>query len=252
MMYLYTATVRRDGVPTLVPKAQLVGLYGFQSVFGYPEHTAAIIRRQGNTRGLQQAQLFSDEILVDFDDAPVDAKQFGEYLIEQNIPHRIYDSGNRSIHYHVDMRPQISRTLARDTRLWIQQYAPGADQSIYTPTGLFRLPGTWHEKNPGHRKVLIGEHGGEPLVLPQAPRKVIQRVQSHTGIAEAKFFRGLGKRQQAGGRRCYVWYLGKKAADSGMDAGDALEYIVSWNMKHCNPPLDIDDLVTKVREAYDE
>jgi hypothetical protein len=250
--YLYTSTVKRSGTPVLLTRDELVGRYGFRSVFGYPESTAATIERQGNTRNLQYVQLYIDELLIDFDERPADAARLGQYLKDNNIAHRMYDSGNRSVHYHISLEPRTERTVVFDARHWVQRFAPGADMSIYSPSGLFRLEGTWHEKNPGHRKELVSHHDGSLLALPKTERPRKPETRLSLKQAEAKFFRGLGKRQEAGGRNQYVWYLGKKAADSGMDAGDALERIVRWNAKYCNPPLDIDTLVTKVREAYDE
>jgi hypothetical protein len=252
MLYLYTPTVKRDGRPQLLAKDKLVAVGGFQSVFGYPPDTAKRIREQGNTRRLYNSPLYIEELLIDFDDAPADADKLGEMLRRNKLRHRMYDSGNRSTHYHIDVVPRTSTTLARDVRQWVQLHAPGADLSIYTPTGLFRLPGTWHEKNPGHRKELVINYQGEPLVIPQIEDKRATHYLSSRRGAEEKFLRGLVKRQGAGGRRCYAWYLGKKAADAGVEEGDALERIVRWNSQYCNPPLDLDDIVTKVREAYDE
>jgi hypothetical protein len=249
--YLYTATVRRSGRPKLLTRDELAGLQGFQSVFGYPPSAVQTIQQQGNTRNLQYVQLYIDELLIDFDDQPADAERLGQYLKDTNIAHRKYDSGNRSIHYHIDVEPRTGRSVARDARHWVQRFAPGADMSIYAPSGLFRLAGTWHEKNPGHRKELLDQGGEDKLILPvtEQPRKVQMHVSKQR--AEDQFFRGLNKRQGAGGRRQYVWFLGKRAADCGMDAGDAIERIVRWNAKYCNPPLDLDTLVTKVQEAYD-
>ena len=252
-LYLYTPTVKRSGKPQLLEGDELKSRQGFRSVFGYPDTTAAVIAQNGNTRKLKGMELYLDCLLVDFDNCEDDADRFGEYLRDNGIGHEVYDSGNRSQHYHVPTKPLTSRTLPRDVRHWVQLHAPGADLTIYTTSGLFRLPGTWHEKNPGRRKQLTAAYEGDKLIVPKSQRPhYFNSAIPEAKVADRKLSIGLSARKSEGGRRCYVYYLAKNAHDAGYPEEAALGFITQWNMKCASPPLDLADIERKVSEAYDE
>ena len=101
--YLYTPTVLRQGRPRLLTRDEILHgrLQGFQSVFGYPEETQQIIAKQGNTRDIAHLPVYCDTMFVDFDDKDVEANQFRNSLCECGIGYTMYESGNRSFHFHI-------------------------------------------------------------------------------------------------------------------------------------------------------
>jgi hypothetical protein len=137
---------------------------------------------------------------------------------------------------------------------WVRFNAPGADLTIYTHTGLYRLEGTWHEKNPGHRKQLVYEHTGPNVPLFTEPKVRARPLTSATTLQEASVYLQFASRDKvtAGGRRCHVWRIGTLAYDAGVDYAQALAYAQRWNSNYAVPPLDSDVVEQKVYEAYQQ
>ena len=77
--------VRRVGRIRLVPIDQLDNKYGFRSVYAYDEATKDRIIEANSTRGLHGSELYSDVLLIDFDDCREDAINFQNYLILKQI-----------------------------------------------------------------------------------------------------------------------------------------------------------------------
>lgn len=248
--YLYTPTVARRGQPVLMNWEQVHEQQGFRSVFGYPDNTQATIKQQGNTRDLRHHEVHSRDILVDFDDNEEAAKQFQCRLVELQIAFQLYDSGNRSQHFHIDCVPVTAAWVPQAMSAWVREQAPGADMTVYHPAALFRLPGTWHEKNPGGKKRMIVNYlGGKPVELKE-PAVKLAPTRDLT-LSEEKLLRILNKSKGTGGRRCYVWYLAKSCRDYGFSLDKAMELVLRWNQVNAHPPLETDVVRTKVEEVYE-
>ena len=165
MWYAYvTPTVRR---PYVVAErfVRAEDIYaslhsGFRSVYFYSESTVQRILERRHFRNLQTEVVRSEELLLDFDSKPDAAYALANTLAADDISFRLFTSGNRSVHLHVSIEPMEGTTVGQAQREWVRTHAPDADQTIYHNTALYRLPGTWHEKNPGHRKSLLAEHKG--------------------------------------------------------------------------------------------
>lgn len=123
--------------------------------------------------------MWSKFLFVDFDDKFEAAKAFKDYLIANSITFTEWDSGNRSIHFHILREVEPSKHLPNTDWLWITEHAPEADRSLYAKGGLhpYRLPGTVHE-NTGRPKKLLYKHQGKPLHLEIQEEKPIEESQA--------------------------------------------------------------------------
>ena len=247
MKYLYTPTVLRRGLMQFKSRNELSELQGFRSVFGYPEDTLNHIKRQGNTRDISHLPVYCDDLMVDFDDNLEAAERYEHSLLECGIAYEKYDSGNRSIHFHVPVTPCVGSWVPRAAYEYAYKYINGCDVSVYRHTGLFRLQGTWHEKNPGHLKRQTGKAEGGSLVL-KAPQDFASiRVGDDKGTP-LEFI--LAKRIDSGGRRCYVYSIGSVCKKRGVSQQQALEYALEWNLSCASPPLESEIVWKKIEEAY--
>jgi hypothetical protein len=217
-------------------------------VYGYPPSTADVIAKQQNTAKLAGLDLYSDVLLVDFDDQPAAAAAFEELLVVGGLAFMEFESGNRSVHFHVPIVPMTGPATAHSQKEWIAKNAPLADDTIYKPSGLFRLPGTWHEKNPGHSKLLTKTSTGRRLNIPQAD-KVIEH-NPMTSPSSLKLERAMNSRRHQGNRRVHAWYIAMLAYNLGFKEGETYDMVSRWNNRFAEPKLVEDVICQKVSEAY--
>ncbi len=106
----------------------------------------------------------SDVVLLDFDDCKDEARKFYTFIKERGYTFRVYDSGNRSIHFHIKRDYIASSLLPKMDKAWVSKYAPKADLSLYSSMHFYRLPNTIHSGT-GKKKVLIEEVIGNNTVI---------------------------------------------------------------------------------------
>lgn len=243
--YLYTPTVRRFGAPVLVEDVK--GRQGFQSVFGYPEQTTLVIQKQGNTKGISHLPVYCDTIFVDFDDNPGAAGAFCAWLDVEQIAYEEFTSGNRSYHYHIPADPCTGAWVPRAVYEFAAKYADGCDLSIYRHTGLFRIEGTWHEKNPGQLKARTKTGAGRSIKLEEPKNWMPQLSTDDRGVPIGVI---TSKKVDSGGRRCYVYHIGHVCYKRNIPQERALQIALEWNNNNAIPPLDPEIVWQKIEEAY--
>ena len=106
----------------------------------------------------------SDVVLLDFDDCKDEARKFYTFIKERGYTFRVYDSGNRSIHFHIKRDYIASSLLPKMDKAWVSKYAPKADLSLYSSMHFYRLPNTVHSET-GKKKVLIEEVIGNNTLI---------------------------------------------------------------------------------------
>lgn len=252
MYCVVTPTVQRSGKLEFA-QHQLLHLYtGFRSVYAFAARERDLLLSQQHMRRITHLPVIAIELLVDFDDHVDEAYAFRQLLDDRAIMYNMYDSGNRSVHFHIATTRQEGAWVPYAQREWVRQTAPAADLTVYRHTGLFRLPYTWHEKNPGHRKKLIVAQRGAMLDIPRLEPKLVSVPVTAIGAADAqaKLAYGLRKHQVAGGRRVHAWFLGAMAYDAGLGLDEAINMVLEWSQGYSYPVLDPDVVVTKVEEAF--
>jgi hypothetical protein len=157
---------RKNGdKPQVVTKDSLIEKGGFISCYAVDEEGKKHIESQGHVRDLT-LPVWSQWLFIDFDDCPHEADRFEEFLTLSDIEFTMWDSGNRSYHFHILRDAEPSPHLPWTDKKWVEANAPEADMSLYASGGMhpFRLPGTIHEKT-NKAKVLVSENKGDPLKL---------------------------------------------------------------------------------------
>lgn len=249
-------SVTRTGAPKLVSYGAKYQHVGFTSVYGYPLEAQKHIESTSSTRGLSKFAVYSDTLYVDFDNEEEAAENLEMYLLVHGYAFERYHSGGRSIHFHIPIVPMYGINVPHSQKLWIERYAPKADVSIYRHTGLYRLPGTYHVKNPGNKKRMeVAHNGPTKLKIENVPRGVT--VQEEEEVQNPEFFYNvLGKllhrRMDQGGRHKHAFKIAMagKAAQLPRDRVESL--LRMWNNTNCFPSKEDWEITKLMRWVYND
>lgn len=253
ILYEVRATKKRVIYPIKLMNAeQRDERFGFMSVYGYPDETASLIEIQGHTAGLAGMEFYSDMLYVDFDDEPEAAHAMGESLREYDWYK--YDSGGRSIHYHIPITPMQSAEVPMIQREWMKEHYVKADHSIYKSSGVYRMIGTWHEKQRRPKLEIDRNITSKILTLTIPETKLADiRTAAIAGDLEEKnrmLDFQLMKIIQTGGRNAHVFALAAQTCDLGIELQESIELITIWNRQYCNPPIGLAEINSTARSAY--
>jgi len=149
----------------LIPEEDIAGKTGYCTVYGYDEEASILVEAQGNSKNLAAFKMYADQMLVDFDNQPDAAMKLKESLLNYELEFSMWDSGNRSYHFHIPHEPKWSKDLPYNHERVLCKLGdfntktPVYDPTIYRANSIFRLPNTVHVKT-GKRKVLLESHEG--------------------------------------------------------------------------------------------
>jgi len=253
--YEVRGTVKRIKYPIkLVPAEELNNYTGFRSVYGYTSEACDFITSNGSTAGLDNFEVYADELLIDFDDAEEQADKLSFLLRKMNINFKRFCSGGRSSHFHINIVPISSTTTNFRQRNWVEKHAPGADMSVYAKSSIFRLEGTYHQSYPGQKKVLTDENGGDILDIPDEGVSYMPYHTNKTRTPEesliwAKRLSVTHIESGTTGRNLNGSMILWRCREAGVADGDAETMLNEWNVNYCNPPLSdeqIDYIVRKI------
>lgn len=254
-MFELRKTTVRLGPVRLVSREELDISTGFRSVYCFGQDAVAHIKLTNSTAGLKGLDLYSNELLVDFDNQPEAALKFEQFL--QNYNYSKWDSGGRSIHFHVAIEPMSGPTVPESHKEFMQQIAPLADMSIYKTSGMYRLPGTFHHKYRGNFKYKLYEQTNKPLLkintIKSSPTKLTPALpyDDSTDLRPYLLFQSFKKVVEGTvGRNNHVFILAALCRDTGMASEEALELITSWNLSCCHPPLQTSGIIATINSAY--
>lgn len=227
----------------LIPVEELVGKVGYRSVYGFDEGTSLIVRARKHSRDFHQFPLYAEWLLVDFDDQPEEAMKLKNFLVENDIQYGLYDSGNRSYHFHIPHEPKFSKDLPYSHLKLLERMGLNmskVDTSIYRPNSIFRLTGTRHTKT-GKKKVLLEENTTGVLLdfdLVETPPKHF----GDTGEGEKDLFYLANSILQfevdpplEGNRYPTLFALGCACKDSGLSESATFEILSKFNESFDDP-----------------
>ncbi len=271
MLYEHRLTTQRMGPVKLVTKEELEELRGFRSVYAFYEDAIKHIEDTNTTAGLAGFELYSDTLLVDFDNQPEAAEEFEFYLKAMipansgmivldpptNFAYEKYDSGGRSIHFHVPIEPMHGTNIPESQKEFMKKIAPLADMSVYKTSGMFRLNGTFHHKHRGKFKHLLYKVEGYLLRIPTIKPQVF-RLPSVNNIIpqdtdlEYVLMRLLTTKVVEGtiGRNNHIFKIAALCKDLGMVPDECMKLIMNWNLEYCTPPLQITGINSTINSAY--
>jgi hypothetical protein len=240
--------VHRSGPPRLVPLDEIHKHTGFRTIFAYDEETTEFIKEQGGTQGLRGQPVYADTLFLDFDGH--DPVEFRIWLQQSGYGYTEWDSGGRSVHFHIPMIPVYGAWVPFAMKKWIKTHAPTADISFVHAAGMYRLPGTWHAKHPGRCKLMTANQVGTRLLLEQATNDLLEfkEFQGDGGIELLFQLLTLGRTE--GNRAPHLFRIGIAAAEAGLEFEDALDHMRWWNKRFAVPMRDDITIVNQCQSAY--
>jgi hypothetical protein len=140
---------------------------GFRSVYLIDDTGKDWVRSHNGVSGFGASGLpvWGDKLYVEFDDSLEAARELYKRLVKDCIGFKIYESGNRSIHFHINRFIEPSPFAPGSDKVFVQGIAPKADMSLYRHLQPFRIEGTIHAKT-GKPKVLLEEVLGGSYTVP--------------------------------------------------------------------------------------
>lgn len=215
---------------------------GFRSIFAFDEAFTEILVNKTLVDS-KNAVLYSDILFVDFD-SDEGVQEFAHLLVDLGVSFELYSTGRRGKHFHIPIVPMTGIGLGYSHEAWVKEHTKYADFTIYSPRSIIRLPGTWHEKSPGHRKECIYKQEGDTLNIPKIDKspKPTYSTSNYTGIRNiSDFWLKVMKKQCSPGRNEGLVILGAIAAQCGISYEEGVDAAKWWALTKCDPPLIISD-----------
>ena len=259
LYYEHCKTVRaRTG--NLISRDELEGLTGFQTVYGYDVEVRDILRAQKNSLGLARFVPSSDCLYVDFDDQPEEAAKLRLSLIDNDFVYEMYDSGNRSVHFHIPHEMKRSKDLPHTHKCVLEKLGVAmgkVDTTLYRPNSLFRLNGTAHHKT-GNKKVLTEKGGSYILdfnIIPTPERRFEEASGLETpGLVLESFLSHMHsmllQTVDSGSRHANLFKVGCNVYDLGIDSRAALTFATLINNTFLEPKPD-SEVERAIQGAYE-
>lgn len=242
--------VRRLGAPLLVPP-QEVGqwpLRNFRSVYAY----AAEDMKGRGVKDMEGVRLYSDQLFVDIDKTQEEVDKFKEFLISSGVKFELWHTGRRGGHFVIDIEPMVGTDIHISQAAWVREaLGDSADMTLYKPTGQWRLPGTVHEKHPGHIKHLVFKNPGKKLFIPASTIKLtIKSSETLPLETKADWLSNMTLIRGEGQRSLHIYILCKSCMACGIELEEAQDCVSWWNERFCTPPHDDAYVRNKVEAIY--
>jgi hypothetical protein len=239
--------LRRTGPVKLVSLEQVELHRGFRTIVAYDDETAQHIKTTGSTKDLKNFPVYADTLFMDFDEH--DPVAFRHWLQSSGLAYEEWNSGGRSVHFHLPIEPIFGTWVPVAMKHWTKTHAPTADTSFLHSAGLYRLPGTYHSKYPGHRKELIHTQQGNKLRLTEPIKSSYLQLAPPSGSLE-QFHTLLTQYQSVGSRRPHIWLMAMTGLEAGMGLQNIIDNIERWSARFCDPPHALDVIITQCESAY--
>lgn len=240
--------IRRKCQPSWIDVGQIHNLRGFRSVY---EYDYELVKDFDTTRYLNSLPAYSDTLFVDFDNAREAADGYWRQLQADNISATKWDSGNRSIHLHIDIKPMYGELVPQIQKAWVKANMPEADNSYLQSAGMFRLPGTFHSKNPGHMKHMLDSIESDNRLTVEMPNVLPSLRKEADTIDHVRWsLRLLDMEAHEGGRTPHLFKLVYALKSSGESLDIILKEALFWNKNYAYPPHPDQYIANKVYEIF--
>lgn len=203
----------------------------FRSVYGYPMEAQAHIEAEGNIVGVKQFAVQSSLLFIDVDeDTHLD--EIERVIAATGVGYSVWSTGNRGLHFHIDMTPTTSIDLPYSQAEYIRSLGihDKVDMTIYRHHSIIRVPGAIHSKT-GKPKELLRNVDGPMLTinLVQEPEPEFEHHESGDPEAVRRFRRNLIQKRGPGQRHMHLYILFESGIKAGHDIDTMLDWLYWWN-----------------------
>jgi len=211
---------------------------GFRSVYQINEEGKQWVEDHGGVSGFGTSGLpvWSDYLYIEFDDNKAAAKRLFNYLRDDGIGFAMYESGNRSFHFHImrDIAPHAD--VPYTDRLFVEKIAPEADMSLYRHLQPWRIVGTLHKKtNKPKRLLRVNEGKSIKLSIVEKQQRERHINESHMIFDDDTIFAMSCIGATDGERNVVLSSLTRKLNEYGAPR-EVIEWWVETVNERCDPP----------------
>lgn len=249
MYYIYKIDIK--SYPHIIHKNDIINYKetgGHLSIYGYDESLPRYFNDNNTLDRFSSSSptAFSEVFYADFDDKKEEARGFYKFCKENNYNFKVFDSGNRSIHFHVYRTHTASAFLPYSDKVYASKNIKGCDTAIYRHGATLRMENTIHTKT-DKKKVLLEHHlGTNKIDIPiTEPELVIREIeQSKVGSIFNEFIiqSSIGG-LVTGSRNRTMYQIIKVLKEYGKSKEFIVEFCNEVN-KISNPPLNDFELQT--------
>ena len=252
--YEYRSAQSRHGKPKLKTIKEMKGLSGFKTIFGFNKKAQDYISSIGATKGVGKYPLYMDKLYLDFDNNLEAEKKSLAKLQKLGYAHEVYNTGGRGIHIHIPTYPVERLGIAFYIKNVVSNMFPGADEKIYKPTGIIRLPGTYHSKT-NKQMVIVKKVEGKILNIDEhRPKGFIPvkpvNLENDSEFLDRMLTKDLNTCVHEGGRNDHAFYIAATACKLNLDKSLLEDLLMDWNFTKCNPSLSTTEIKTVINSAY--
>lgn len=216
---------------------------GFRSMYQVDNLGKEWIEKNG-LRGFNKSgnKVWSNLLFIDFDNNKQKAKDLFNKLKKEGIGFKLYFSGSKGFHFHVEREIEPSIYVPNSDKVFVKNISIGADISIYSHLHPFRIAGTLHEKT-GKLKKLLYENKGKKykinIIKSQEKNKYYSIPEISIFLDETIMSFSLGFKE---GKRNYsMCFLGKLLKERGESVEFIQQWILNANLMN-NPPLENEEI----------
>ncbi len=243
---------RRHG--TMVPVSQTCPS-GYCSLYYFLQHDAEKIMRAGSSKGLNQYPVFTNRLVMDFDNGDDTIWDDLSKIWDLGAPFRMYTSGGKG--YHVEIHTEFMKGthIPHSHKCFVEELGVHVDFGLYRHDRLLSNPGRVHPKTGLKKKIIFEVPHGKPLKIPEViPVKktpVIESNDSHM------LRQGIGRLNSAlalepgiGDRHMLLWGVAKDLKLSGLDFETVLDLMLAVN-NAWSTPKEPGEVEAAVSQAFD-
>lgn len=227
---------------------------GYCSLYYFRNKDAQTIRKSGSSKGLNKYPVWTNRLVMDYDDG--DATLWDDFpkIAEFGAPFRIYTSGGKGYHVEIHIEPMVGLNVPFFQRVFVTSHGFKVDLSLYQSGRLISNIGRVHPKTQRKKALIMEFFEGQPLVIPQnaQPPVPYEEKKSDTMVflqAIARLNKSLKYAPGIGNRHTALWGMAKDLAGGGLSHDTALELLLNVNKTWPNPKEDC-EVEAAVEQAY--
>ncbi len=228
------------------PIIAVEGTHNFRSVYGYPPDIQEHIAATNLMVGIKSFAVQSSTLFIDVDEEE-HLEEIERIIAAANVGYSVWTTGNRGLHFHIDMDPDTSIDLPYSQAEYIRGLGLGqwVDMSIYRHHSIIRTPGAVHAST-GKRKEVLRTVDGPMLRinLVQEPEPEFENHEEGDSASIRRFKCNLIQKRGVGQRHMHLFILFNSGINAGHDIDTMLDWLQWWN-NHQADPHSVDTVYTK-------
>jgi hypothetical protein len=160
----------------MLPSSQTETMTGYYSVYQFSKESAAKFNSSLDEQLIKKDELYSDELILDFDNGSEKANEFCKYLQLNNINYKVYFSGSKGFHIYIKTLPLRGSGIFKIHKQYCKELQLDIDYSLFRANSIITIPGTPHRETKVIKAVVESFEGDlldlSNVVVPVEPEPI--------------------------------------------------------------------------------